>query len=64
MFGKRKEKLHDLRDDIYAPRTSTTNTNERLAGAEPETVDPEKGNLRLLRPETGKNVPPGQTTKS
>jgi hypothetical protein len=58
-----KQKPHDLRDDIYAPRTTVTNTDERLAGAEPRTVDPENGSLRLVRPEPGKNVPPGATTK-
>ena len=58
-----KQKLHDLRDDIYAPRTTITNTDERLAGAEPATVDPQAGNLKLVRPEPGKNVPPGATTK-
>ncbi|MEI9994753.1 MAG: hypothetical protein WDM91_09180 [Rhizomicrobium sp.] len=56
-------KQHDLRDDIYAPRTTVTNTDERLAGAEPSTVDPENGNLKLVRPEPGKNVPDGVTTK-
>jgi hypothetical protein len=58
-----KQKPHDLRDDIYAPPTTVTNTDERLAGAEPATVDPENGNLRLVRPEPGKNVPPGAATK-
>jgi hypothetical protein len=58
-----KQKLHDLRDDIYAPRTTLTNTNERLTGSEPRSVDPENGNLRMVRPEPGKNVPDGATTK-
>ncbi|HXC54692.1 MAG TPA: hypothetical protein VNU97_05320 [Rhizomicrobium sp.] len=58
-----KQKPHDLRDDIYAPPTTVTNTNERLAGAEPASVDPENGNLKLVRPALGSNVPPGQTTK-
>ena len=58
-----KAKPHDLRDDIYAPRTTVTNTNERLAGVEPRTVDPENGNLKLVRPEPGKNIPPGSATK-
>ena len=58
-----KLKPHDLRDDIYAPPTTVTNTDERLAGAERATVDPENGSLRLVRPEIGKNVPDGQTTK-
>ena len=58
-----KQKPHDLRDDIYAPRTTLTNTDERLAGSEPRSVDPENGNLRMVRPEPGKNVPDGATTK-
>src|ERR1700754_2563030 len=43
-FGRQtmadKQKPHDLRDDTYAPRTTITNTDERLAGAEPATLDP------------------------
>lgn len=56
-------KPHDLRDDIYAPPTTVTNTDERLAGAEPVSVDPERGNLRPVTPEPGKGIPGGQTTK-
>jgi len=63
MAAKDKKKPHDLRDDIYAPHTTVTNTDERLAGSEPSTVDPENGNLRLVRPEPGKNVPAGSATK-
>jgi hypothetical protein len=62
-MARKKEKPHDLRDDIYGPRTTVTNTDERLAGAEPPSVDPRTGNLRLVRPEPGKNVPDGSTTK-
>lgn len=58
-----KQKKHDLRDDTYAPRTTVTNTDERLAGAEPATVDPDKGNLQLVNPEPGKGVPEGSATK-
>jgi hypothetical protein len=57
-----KQKPHDLRDDIYAPSTTVTNTNERLAGAEPVSVDPENGNMKLVHPGPD-DVPPGQTTK-
>jgi hypothetical protein len=57
-----KPKLHDLRDDIY-PGTTVTDTDERLAGAEPVAVNPENGNLKLVTPEPGKNIPEGQTTK-
>ncbi|HJW39603.1 MAG TPA: hypothetical protein VJ476_00070 [Rhizomicrobium sp.] len=62
-MAKTKNKPHDLRDDIYAPRTTVTNTNERLAGAEPPAVNPKKGDFRLVTPESGKDVPEGQTTK-
>ena len=58
-----KQKPHDLRDDTYAPRTTVTNTDERFAGAEPASVDPQAGNMHLVRPEVGKNVPPGAATK-
>ncbi len=63
-MAKKAEKPHDLRDDIYAPHATVTNLDERLAGAEPTAVDPETGNLRLVTPEAGKNVPAGQTTKA
>ncbi len=59
-----KQKKHDLRDDIYAPRTTVTNTDERLAGAEPSTVDPEHGDMDLLRPGIGGKTLDGQATKS
>ncbi len=58
-----KPKPHDLRDDIYAPRGTITDIDERLAGAEPKAVDPQKGNLKMVRPEPGKNVPDGAATK-
>ncbi len=58
-----KQKKHDLRDDIYAPRTTVTNTDERFAGAEPKAVDPENGNLRMVTPKTGQDVVEGQNTK-
>jgi len=58
-----KAQPHDLRDEIYSPPTTVTNTDERLAGAEPPSVDPERGNLRIVTPEPGKNIPEGQTTK-
>ena len=62
-MAKDKEKKHDLRDDMYAPRTTVTNTDERMAGAEPKSVDPENGNLRMVTPDIGKDVVEGQTTK-
>ena len=62
-MAKEKTKQHDLRDDIYAPSTTVTNTDERLAGAEPRTVDPENGNLRMVKPDVGADVVEGQTTK-
>lgn len=60
---KQKQKPHDLRDDIYAPSTTVTNTGERLAGAEPSSVDPEKGDFVLVTPDAGKGIPDGQTSK-
>lgn len=62
-MAKIEKKPHDLRDDTYAPRTTITNTDERLAGAEPPTVDPEKDDFQLVTPDIGKNIPDGQTTK-
>ena len=62
-MAKAKQKPHDLRDDIYAPRTSVTNTEERFAGAEPRTLDPENGSPQMVTPTPGKNVPEGATTK-
>lgn len=58
-----KQKPHDLRDDIYAPRTTVTNLNERLAGAESPAVDAEKGDgdLPLVTPTS--KVPDGAATK-
>jgi hypothetical protein len=63
MAKENETKKHDLRDDIYAPSTTITNTNERLAGAEPKTVDPENGNFRMVTPDVGSDVVDGQTTK-
>jgi hypothetical protein len=63
MAKEKQIKKHDLRDDIYAPSTTITNTNERLAGAEPKSVDPENGNLRMVTPDVGSDVVDGQTTK-
>ncbi|MBV9044850.1 MAG: hypothetical protein JO167_02040 [Alphaproteobacteria bacterium] len=57
------EKKHDLRDDIYAPRGTPDLNDEKLAGAEPASVDPEKGNLKMVTPEVGKNTPDGVATK-
>lgn len=62
-MAKSKQKPHDLRDDMYKPRTTVTDTDDRMAGAKPPSVDPEKGNFRLVTPEPGKNLPEGQTTK-
>ena len=59
----KKEKPHDLRDDIYAPRTTITNTDERLAGAERRSINPENGNPQMVTPTPGKNIPDGATTK-
>ena len=58
-----KAKPHDLRDDIWAPRTSVTGTDERLAGAERKPIDPEKGAPQMVTPTPGKNVPEGAATK-
>ena len=60
--AKQRQKPHDLRDDIY-PATSITNTDERLAGAEPGPVDPEQGGPRLVTPAADKPMPPGSTTR-
>jgi len=62
-MAKTKTKPHDLRDDIYASPTTITNTNERLAGSELPSVDPEAGDFRLVTSDIGKDVAPGQTTK-
>ena len=58
-----KQKPHDLRDDIYAPPTTVTTLNERMAGGEPGGVDPEKGDgdLPLVTPSS--KVPDGAATK-
>ena len=54
---------HDLRDDIYKPRLTPTDTDETFVGAEPSSVDSEKGNLRLVTPTPGQGVPEGSNTK-
>ena len=56
-------KKHDLRDDIYKPRLTPTDTDETFVGAPPTTVDPESGNLRLVTPTPGQGVPEGAATK-
>jgi hypothetical protein len=63
-MAKKQEKLHDLRDDIYKPRTSVTDTEERFAGAEPPSVVPDDDGLPLVTPPApGKGVPEGASTK-
>jgi hypothetical protein len=62
-MAKNQAKPHDLRDDIYTPSTTVTNTDERLAGAERRSVDPEAGNPQLVTPTPGKNIPDGAATK-
>jgi hypothetical protein len=62
-MAKSQKTPHDLRDDIYKPATTVTDTKERLAGAEPPAADPEKGNLRLVTPTPGQGVPNGSATK-
>jgi hypothetical protein len=54
-------KKPDLRDK-KAPRTTITNTDERLAGSEKPSVSPTNG-PHMVRPEVGRNIPPGQGTK-
>jgi hypothetical protein len=61
-MAKAKQKPHDLRDEIYAPRTTET-TDGRLAGDEPKSVDPLKRNPGPMTPTPGKNVPEGAATK-
>ena len=63
MATKLKPPKHDLRDDIYVPHTSITDTDERLAGAEPSSVDPDRDDLPLVTPTPGKSVPEGSTVK-
>lgn len=60
-MAKNRAKPHDLRDDIYKPRTSVTDTNETFVGAAPPAVDPERGELPLATPQS--RVPAGQTTR-
>jgi hypothetical protein len=58
-----KQKPHDLRDDIYAPSTTVTDLNERLAGAESPAVDAEKGDGDLPLVSPASRVPDGAATK-
>jgi hypothetical protein len=58
-----KQKPHDLRDDIYAPGTTVTDLNERLAGAESPAVDAEKGDGDLPLVSPASRVPDGAATK-
>ena len=62
-MAKPQAKPHDLRDDIYMPRVTPTDTNETFVGAPPPAADPEAGNLRLVTPTPGKGVPEGAATK-
>jgi hypothetical protein len=58
-----KQKKHDLRDDIYAPSTTVTDLNERLAGAESPAVDAEKGDGDMPLVSPASRVPDGAATK-
>jgi hypothetical protein len=62
-MAKPQAEPHDLRDDIYKPSVTPTDTNETFVGAPPTAVDPETGNLRLVTPTPGKGVPEGAATK-
>jgi hypothetical protein len=63
MAAKAKKKPHDLRDDIWAPRTTVTKRTDDRRPGEPVSVDPEEGNPEIVSPRAGKNVTQGQTTK-
>ena len=58
-----KQKPHDLRDDIYKPRTTVTNLDGHFVGAEPPAVDPEKGDGDLPLVTPASKVPDGAATK-
>jgi hypothetical protein len=58
MAAKAKKKPHDLRDDIWAPRTTVTRKTDNRRPGEPDS-DPE-GNPEIVSPQVGKNVTPGQ----
>jgi transposase len=60
-MSKKPVKKPDLRDG-KAPATTVTNTDERLAGSEKPSVSPVSG-PRMVTPEPGRNIPPGQGTK-
>ena len=55
-----KQKPHDLRDDAYAPLATTTNINEKLAGAP---SDPKVAPKSMPKPVSGISVTPGQATE-
>jgi hypothetical protein len=63
MAAKTKKKPHDLRDDIWAPRTSVRRKMDERLPDEPEAIDLERGDPEIVSPEVRKNVTPGQTTK-
>ena len=62
VMSKKPVKKPDLRDG-NAPATTVTNTDERLAGAEQPSVSPTSGDPHMVRPDVGRNIPPGQATK-
>jgi hypothetical protein len=55
-----KQKPHDLRDDAYAPLATSTDINDKLAGAPSTTVPPRTASKP---PATGTSVTPGQATE-
>ena len=61
-MAKKPVKKPDLRDG-NGPRTTVTNTDERLAGSEQPSVAPTRGDPHMVRPDVGRNIPSGQTTK-
>jgi hypothetical protein len=63
MAAKAKKKPHDLRDDIWAPRTTVTRKTDGRRAGEPDSVDREERNPEIVSPAVGRNVTPGQTTK-
>ena len=60
-MAKKPVKKPDLRGK-NAPRTTVTNTDERLAGSEQPSVAPMKG-PHMVRPGPDATVRPGQGTK-
>jgi hypothetical protein len=63
MAAKTKKKPHDLRDDIWAPRTSVTKKRDEHLPDEPEPIDLERDDPEIVSPGVGNNVTPGQATK-